>query len=115
MNLGPRAEVPSHQSPVTSATVVLSILPLIPNVSKRASNDRARKHQCSHGMRTTTNLAFNSGQREFSTGRAYDSSRPLFQLSQRNDVGLRDSVECCDLGLLLRLKWGEEFDFIVVI
>jgi len=49
MNLGPRAEVPSHQSPVTSATVVLSILPLIPNVSKRASNDRARKHQCSHG------------------------------------------------------------------
>jgi hypothetical protein len=44
MNLRPRAEVPSRQSPVASATVMLSILPLIPDIRKRASNDRARKH-----------------------------------------------------------------------
>lgn len=115
MNLSPRAEVPGHQSAVTSATVMLSIFPLIPDIRKRAPNDSACKHQCSHGMCTATDFALNSGQREFSTGRAYDSSRPLFQLSQRNDIGLRDSVECCDLGLLLRFEGGEEFDFIVII
>lgn len=49
MNLSPRAEVPGHQSAVTSATVMLSIFPLIPDIRKRAPNDSACKHQCSHG------------------------------------------------------------------
>jgi hypothetical protein len=68
-----------------------------------------------YSLRAATNLALNSGQREFSTGRTYHSPRPLFQLSQRNDIGLRDSVECRDLSMLLRFAGGEEFNLIVVV
>lgn len=48
MNLGPRTKMPSSQPTITSTAVMLSILPLLPSIRKKASNDCTSKHQRCH-------------------------------------------------------------------
>lgn len=67
-----------------------------------------------HLLCAAADLAFNSCDGEFSTSWTKDGPGPLLQLSQRDDVGGRDSLECRQ-PIVLRLAWDKEINLVILV